>query len=69
MIRYDHEDDLEILKKHDKHISETELKKSINDNRILIMLDGSRFIGWLRFNLFWDSIPFMNMLFFWRDKE
>ncbi|MCI8810173.1 MAG: GNAT family N-acetyltransferase [Oscillibacter sp.] len=22
------------------------------------------FVGWLRFNLFWDKIPFMNMLYF-----
>lgn len=25
------------------------------------------FIGWLRFNLFWDTIPFMNMLYLLKE--
>ena len=28
------------------------------------MFDNNNFIGWLRFNLFWDNIPFLNMLYF-----
>ena len=28
------------------------------------MFSNGKFIGWLRFNLFWDEIPFMNMLYF-----
>ncbi len=67
MIRYADERDLDILKKHDKHIEASELLKSINAKRVLIMLDNDEFIGWLRFNLFWDSIPFMNMLYFLED--
>lgn len=31
------------------------------------MFNGESFIGWLRFNLFWDNIPFMNMLYFLED--
>ena len=27
------------------------------------MFHDDTFIGWLRFNLFWDNIPFMNMLY------
>lgn len=30
--------------------------------------DGS-FIGWLRFNLFWDHTPFMNMLYLLEDHR
>lgn len=63
MIRYANEGDFEILNKHDNHISKIELKNSINLKRILIMYDKNNFIGWLRFNLFWDNIPFMNMLY------
>ena len=29
---------------------------------ILLFIDG-KYEGWLRFNLFWDNIPFMNLLF------
>lgn len=63
MIRYANESDLEILKKYDKHICEAELKNSIKENRIIIMLNSNNFMGWLRYNLFWDSIPFINMLY------
>ena len=27
------------------------------------MYEGDSLIGWLRFGLFWDNIPFMNMLY------
>ena len=63
MIRYACEDDLEILNQYDQHISKIELKRSIDAKRILLMYDHHCFIGWLRFNLFWDHIPFMNMLY------
>lgn len=64
MIRYANENDFVVLRKYDKHIDESELKNSIKQKRVLIMLDNDVFIGWLRFNLFWDNIPFMNMLYF-----
>jgi len=63
MIRYANESDIGILNKYDKHISESELKNSINEKRVLIMFKNNTFIGWLRFNMFWDNIPFMNMLY------
>ena len=31
-----------------------------------MLVDGV-FAGWLRWNLFWDEIPFMNMLYFLED--
>jgi len=63
MIRYANEYDLEILMKYDKHISENELKNSISAKKVLMIFDQDNFIGFLRFNLFWDNIPFMNMLY------
>lgn len=67
MIRYADESDFEILKKYDKHISESELKNSINTKRVFIMFHNDNFIGWLRYNLFWDNMPFMNMLYLLED--
>lgn len=67
MIRYATEKDFELLSKHDKHICETELRNCIKTERILIMLNDNIFIGWLRFSLFWDNIPFMNMLYLLED--
>ena len=35
--------------------------------RIIVVYDEDTFVGWLRFNLFWDNTPFMNMLFIQQD--
>ena len=35
----------------------------IEQNRVIIIENASEFVGWLRYNLFWDNTPFMNMLF------
>lgn len=63
MIRYAIESDLEFLIKYEHGIRETELKNSIRANRILVLFHQNRLIGWLRFHLFWDNTPFMNMLY------
>lgn len=64
MIRYAEDYDLDLLCKYDRHISRAELGSCIKAKRVLIMFHDDIFIGWLRFNLFWDNIPFMNMLHF-----
>lgn len=63
MIRYAAEKDAELLCRYDRHISEAELRNCIRAKRILLMFHDGVFIGWLRFNLFWDNTPFMNMLY------
>ena len=63
MIRYANENDIEIISKYDKHISKEELKNIIELQRVIVMFEDSNFIGWLRYNLFWDNTPFMNMLY------
>ena len=63
MIRYAAETDFDTLRQYDRHICETELRNSIQAKRILVMVSGNRVTGWLRFNLFWDNTPFMNMLY------
>ena len=57
------EKDFEILSRNDKHVSTEILKKKIADKNILIAEKDGEFAGWLRYNLFWDEMPFMNMLF------
>ena len=54
--------DYPFLRAHDRHISPQELKSSIAQERILLgtLEDGAA--GWLRWNLFWDNTPFLNML-------
>lgn len=62
-IRLAEECDFEILSRNDRHISAEILKKKISDKNILIAEKNGEFAGWLRYNLFWDEMPFMNMLF------
>jgi hypothetical protein len=63
-IRFATQDDLDDLSDKD-HIPRHDLAAIVALNRILVAEDGSgeRFIGWLRWNLFWDEVPFMNLLY------
>lgn len=63
MIRFATNHDLEFLTKYDHHISRDELVNSINLKRIIVLEENNLTIGWLRYNLFWDNTPFMNMLY------
>ena len=62
-IRQAEPKDFPWLKEHDNHISEEILKMKINSNEVYIVQEDKEIIGWLRYNLFWDSIPFMNMIY------
>lgn len=64
MIRYANENDIELLSKYEEHISKEELDNVIKLQRVIIMFNDDKFVGWLRYNLFWDNTPFMNMLYF-----
>ena len=56
-------EDLDALSKLDGHISKTELSDIIERQRVIIALEGGHILGWLRYGLFWDNLPFMNMLY------
>ncbi len=62
-IRYADLSDKEILLNNDSHIKENVCEESIKNNRIIVLIIDGSFAGWLRWNLFWDEIPFMNMLY------
>nr|MBR4281357.1 GNAT family N-acetyltransferase [Clostridia bacterium] len=64
IIRLAAASDLSFLSEHDRHISLTELDSAIRLGRVLLLetADGKP-IGWLRWNLFWDNTPFMNLLY------
>lgn len=66
-IRYAGRTDLPLLEKLDRHISPGELARSIDAKRVLVLFLGGSFAGWLRYNLFWDNTPFMNMLYILED--
>ena len=63
-VKYAITDDYDVLVNRDTHIKKEEWKKLIEKNQALIFKVDNHFAGWLRYNLFWNEIPFMNMLYF-----
>lgn len=68
-IRYATSADFELLVKHDRHIQKEVLRDCLEQSRILIGSKDGLFLGWLRYNLFWDIVPFMNMLHFEEEQR
>ena len=64
MIKLDYADqnDFVFLKENDSHIGNELLKEKIRAKEIIVLKENGQTIGWLRYGLFWDIIPFMNML-------
>lgn len=63
-MNYANESDLNFWLSLDKHLSKGELERKILQKQCYIIeYDGKR-VGVLRYNLFWDTIPFLNMIFF-----
>ena len=56
--------DLDFLSTRDHHVSADELAAVVGRGRVLMLVDQdlSEPLGWLRWGLFWDSVPFMNLL-------
>ena len=55
--------DLPFLLSHDRHIAADEIRSVVSLGRMLVLEEKEHIIGWLRWNLFWDNTPFMNMLY------
>lgn len=55
--------DLPFLAENDRHITPKELDSLIRLGRVLLIEADGKAAGWLRWNLFWDSTPFMNLLY------
>lgn len=63
LIRYAKDADIDLLTEHDKHISKEELRNAVSLRRVYIAEENGSFVGWMRYNLFWDNTPFMNLLY------
>ncbi len=56
--------DIDLLAAHDRHIAKSELERVCSRGYVLVCEnDGGDISGWLRWGLFWDNTPFMNMLY------
>jgi GNAT superfamily N-acetyltransferase len=57
------EGDLRFLGNLDRHVSERELSRVVASGRVLIGEVEDSAVGFLRWGMFWDAIPFMNLLY------
>ena len=55
--------DITPLLEHDPHVSARDLARIIPLGHVLLAFEGERFVGWLRFGLFWDEAPMVHLLF------
>jgi GNAT superfamily N-acetyltransferase len=62
MVEYAQRMDLSDVQAFD-HLSPQMLIQAINDKRVLVFKTVNVVMGIARWNYFWDSIPFLNMLY------
>ena len=62
-IRYVQYEDKEFWYRFDKYLDEQEFINKVLNKRGYVLLYNSKPIGLLRYNLFWDNIPFCTLLF------
>ena len=53
----------------DTHISQDELLLKIRDRRGYVICDGDQPVGVMRYNLLWDTIPFLTFLYVGKDHR
>lgn len=57
------EGDFSAIRKYDCHIPANRLIACIGAHQVYILRDGSRVVGVLRYSLFWQSIPFLDLMY------
>jgi len=62
-IRYVEMTDKPFWYQLDKHLPEAEFENKVKTKRGYVLLENDVPAGLLRYNLFWDSVPFCTMLF------
>lgn len=57
------ENDVERWLTFDHHISEEELRLKIRCHRCYFLQDGKTPVGIFRYGMFWDNLPFLNLIY------
>ncbi|EOL46081.1 hypothetical protein RV11_GL001193 [Enterococcus phoeniculicola] len=61
--------DWSLLISLDTHLSKEKIKEKIERQEIFLAKENNKIIGFLRFNYFWDELPFINLLFVEADHR
>ena len=62
-IRKAEDFDYNAIIKYDRHIAPKRLKTVISEGRMFVLERDDNIIGVLRYSLFWESIPFLDLIF------
>ena len=68
-IEWAYEQDIDWLIRHDPHVRKGILRGKVARREVIVARKEGAIVGWLRFNLFWDSIPFIILLFVLEDQR
>ena len=63
LIRTALPEDVEAILLHDPWITAETARKKAADGQLFAAVEEGRLTGWLRYGLFWDNTPFLNMLY------
>jgi len=55
--------DLDAVRSYDRHIPADRLWECIRNQQVYILKDGTDILGVLRYSLFWQAIPFLDLLY------
>lgn len=61
--------DLELCRKFDTGLSDAILLKLINEQKIILLSDNDQVIGYLRYSLFWNAIPYVDLIYIKKDHR
>ena len=62
-IRLANRNDQQGVIKYDSHIHHNTVDKCIQDQLVYVLCDEENIVGILRYSLFWQSIPFLDLLY------
>ena len=55
--------DLDGIRNYDRHIPTSRLEDCIRRRQVVVLEDNGKILGVLRWNLFWQSLPFLELIF------
>jgi GNAT superfamily N-acetyltransferase len=71
VVRYVTESDSAFWFSLDKHLGDSEFGLKVRDRRGYIILANDKPVGIMRYNLFWDNMPFLTLIYLqepWRGQ-
>lgn len=68
-IRYVKKQDIDFWFSLDKHLSKKEFNQKVKNKQGYVLFINNQRIGILRYNLFWDNVPFCTLLYIKQEYQ